>query len=256
MQTREKLRLSPSSLSAFQDCRLKFKLQYIDHVSPKSGGNIYSCFGTAIHSAIGRFYHRGDFSNSNTLLESWDSIFRAEMLSRNPIHSPEDLLNFLHTGRTILETFYQRQKSEGFLIPPIFIEKKFSIEFDNFIAIGILDMIFKRNDEIEIVDFKTSSTAKSTKAIKKDHQLTLYSWIYWKTTSQLPNHLCLHYLKPDSKIYTSRTLEEIQAFETYLNEFYGTVKSLNEWIPNFEHCAWCDFHLNCPEYSKRKIYLV
>ena len=43
--------ISHSQFTTYNDCNLKWKLRYIDELSI-SGGNIYTLFGSAMHTVI------------------------------------------------------------------------------------------------------------------------------------------------------------------------------------------------------------
>lgn len=256
MENTEKLRFSPSSISAFTDCSYKFKLAYIDREVPRIKGGPYSCFGTAIHKAIGDFYKSEKFDDRNAVLMSWPHVFLQELNDKN-LPLPEDRVEeFEKSGHDMLLKFYDRQLKDNLLVRPVFLEKKYKLECDNFIAVGILDIAYGTEDDLDVSDFKTNGKSKTKKEVDKDHQLTMYAWLYWKMNGKIPTRLGLHYVKLDKKVYTTRTLEDLENFGKFLEDFYGKIKITTDWIPNFSHCHWCDFRNQCSKHETQKIRLL
>ena len=251
----EKLRLSSSAIACFQECNLKFKLAYIDKIQPKVKGNIYSSFGSSIHLALRKFYEKKDFKESS-IMENWPALFKNDLLINNIQVPGFKMEEFSTLGSTILSKFYERQKKDGFLIDPLFIEKKYVHEFPEFKVVAIIDVGFEKDNKIEIVDYKTSSKIKNEKEIDCDIQLTLYAWMFWKKHSYLPDGLCLYYLRNSKKVFTQRTIDELKAFEDFLINFYNIISKVEEWIPSFENCNRCDFQDNCSSFQSKKIRIM
>lgn len=256
METREKLRFSSSALYTYDDCEFKFKLAYVDKVRPSIMGSIYSVFGTAIHKTIEDFYSGGKFDDVSSITSTWPDRLASEVAAKLPLFTKEALDPFRELGFDILDTFYLRQKEDGCLVVPKHTEKKMVHETPNYVVVGIMDVAFNLKDGFEIVDYKTSSKAKTKKELAVDHQLTMYAWLYWKTFGEIPTRLGLHYLKMNKKLYTTRTLEDLEAFSKRIEDLYQTILTKETWKPNFSHCHWCDYRNTCPQNETQKIRLV
>ena len=108
METGKKLRISASALGTFKDCEEKFRLAYIEKVRPAISGNIYSVFGTAIHSTIGDFYLGAKFDDSSSITATWPDRFASEVADKKIFISPDKLDEFRELGFDILDKFYLR----------------------------------------------------------------------------------------------------------------------------------------------------
>jgi predicted RecB family nuclease len=173
--------------------------------------------------------------------------------------SEDKITQFEDVGHNTLLSFYDRQKKDGLLVTPFLSEKKFMREFGPFIVVGIVDMAFKTEDgqiAYDITDFKTNSKAKSKEEVAKDHQLTMYSWLFWKELGINPRSLNLHFVKIDKKRETSRTIEQLQEFEKFLLDFYEKIQVEKEWAINLLHCSWCDFRHQCTKTRNARIRLI
>ena len=68
--------LSYSQISTYQMCPLRYKLQYVEQIPP-SFRSAALAFGSAIHEAVGAFYHQhllGDFLRPDQMLDVYHLI--------------------------------------------------------------------------------------------------------------------------------------------------------------------------------------
>jgi hypothetical protein len=119
---------------------------------------------------------------------------------------------------------------------------------------GAIDKVMEVDeDTLLIVDYKTSKTAPTADQMKTDNQLSIYDLVAKK---KWPNYkriiLSLDLLKHDM-LFTYRTDEERDAFESYLKEVYDqmlsiTKKDARPQLNTF--CPWCDYREYCQTYQK------
>ena len=174
-----KQHISYSELKIFTECPHKWKLQYVDGLAGFTG-NIYTAFGTAIHSVCEQSALKQlpeeDFA------DHFDIVFLDELKKLD--HKPENklIVEMRNQSREIFhkvfpalqELFpgYEVYSSEEGLYQPIT-----ELKFDRYLK-GFIDLVIKTpDDKYHIIDWKSCSWGwdverKSDKMTT--YQLTLY----------------------------------------------------------------------------------
>ena len=172
-----------SKLSTWWTCPYGYKLKYIDH---KPGiGNAFSSFGTLVHSIMER-YSKGE-------LELWDlpAVYEWEFETAVPEKFPwnkyVNLRNsYYEQGLSFLKSFqgYNNCKLLG-------IEDDFRLQIDDWIFVGIIDLVFEDEDgRLIIRDYKSKASFKDEKEQQKyARQLYLYSLYVKEKYGRYPDEL-------------------------------------------------------------------
>ena len=174
-----KQHISYSELRIFTECPHKWKLQYVDGLAGFTG-NIYTAFGTAIHSvceqsALGNlepeeypeYFDIAFLEELRKLDEKPQSKMIVEMReqSREIFHKVFPALQELFPG-------YEVYSSEESLYEPIS-----ELKFNRFLK-GFIDLVVKTpDDKYHIIDWKSCSwgwDAKKRNGAMVTYQLTLY----------------------------------------------------------------------------------
>lgn len=148
------------------------------------GKNVFSSYGTAIHSAISAFYHEFKSSQSLPNLDFLQQKF-TQALTYERL-SDSDFEKFLVKGHQKLETYYQSQKN-NFKVDSLleYDFKNQNVVIGSALITGKLDKIDidKQNKTILVTDFKTGKPIKKwdvgqsddkIKSIKYQLQLVFY----------------------------------------------------------------------------------
>jgi len=190
-------RISYSQLSMFNECPLRWKLNYVDDLSI-SEPSIHLLFGTAMHEVIQTWlevmYHDSIKNADKLNLEQrlHDKMYERfqidkEAYGKNPC-TLEEMKEFFNDGVAILDfvkkkraDYFQKRQYElvGCEVPIEVMLKK------DIKMVGYLDIVLKHKptDTITIIDIKTSTRGwnKWMKADKnKTQQLLLYKQFYSK----------------------------------------------------------------------------
>ena len=272
-------RISYSQLSMYNDCPLRWKLNYVDDLRI-SESNIHLIFGTAMHEVIQTWlevmYHD---SAKNADLLNLEEMLRDKLIEQFKIaeesdgKSPctkEDLNEFFVDGCNILDFLKKKrgdyfQKRQYELIGcevPIDVMLKKDIKM-----VGYLDIVLKHKptDTITIIDIKTSTRGwnKWMKADKnKTQQLLLYKQFYAKQYNHPIENIDVEYFIVKRKLWenTDFPQKRVQKF----SPASGTVsmnkvnKGLNLFLenafddkgeykndmvatPSKKACKWCEF---------------
>ena len=190
-------RISYSQISMYNDCPLRWKLNYVDRLSI-SKSNIHLIFGTAMHEVIQHYLNvmydetakKADEIDLNKMLRDnlMEQFKLAEEKDGKPPCTKEELMEFFDDGILIIDFFKKRRnqyfsKRDWELIGceiPIEVDLKNNIKM-----VGYLDIVMRHipTDSVKIIDIKTS-TMGWNKWMKKDEnktqQLLLYKQFYSK----------------------------------------------------------------------------
>jgi len=194
-------KISYSQLSMYNECPLKWKLNYVDKLS-LSESNIYLIFGTAMHEVLQTYLEvmyndtikRADMLNLEKMLRDKmiEQFKIAEETDGKPPCNKEDINEFFKDGCDILD-FFKKKRGQYFsrrgykLIGcevPIEVDLEKNIKIVGYLDIVILDEI---TDRIKIYDIKTS-TMGWNKWQKKDENKTQQLLLYKKFYSEQYDH--------------------------------------------------------------------
>ncbi len=188
-------RISYSQLSMYNDCPLRWKLNYVDDLRI-SESNIHLIFGTAMHEVLQEYLENMYYSSiKNADVLNLEEMLRDKLVEQFKLAeesdgkapcTKEDLQEFFQDGCDIIDFFRKRradyfQKRQYELIGcevPIDVDLKNNVKI-----VGYLDVVLKHipTDTITIIDIKTSTRGwnKWMKADKnKTQQLLLYKNFY------------------------------------------------------------------------------
>ena len=164
-------RISYSQISMYNDCPLRWKLNYVDRLSI-SESNIHLIFGTAMHEVLQHYLNvmyaetakKADEIDLDKMLRDKlvEQFKLAEEKDGKPPCTKEELMEFFDDGILIIDFFKKRRnqyfsKRDWELIGcevPIEVDLK-----NNIRMVGYLDIVLKHNptDIIKIIDIKTST---------------------------------------------------------------------------------------------------
>lgn len=241
-----------SKLSSWWTCPYGYRLRYIEH---KAGiGNAFSSFGTLVHSLMER-YARGE-------IEIWDlsTIYEWEFDSAVPYKFPwnkyVDLKKTYYSqGLEYLKSFsgYDDYKILG-------IEEEFKIPMNDWIFVGIIDLVFEdENGRLIIRDYKSKSSFKnSQEQAKYARQLYLYSAYVREKYGKFPDALQFSMFRKKEIIEIEFNLDDYKEALQWADDTVSSIKSAFDFPPNCEdfyannlcnHREYCEFK---PKKSNRK----
>ena len=272
-------KISYSQISMYNDCPLRWKLNYVDRLSI-SESNIHLIFGTAMHEVLQHYLNvmyaetakKADEIDLDKMLR--DNLIEqfklAEEKDGKPPCTKEQLMEFFDDGILIID-FFKKRRGEYFskrdweLIGceiPIEVDLKNNIKM-----IGYIDVVMRHipTDMIKIIDIKTS-TMGWNKWMKKDEnkpqQLLLYKQFYSKQYDHPVERIEVEYFIVKRKLYENLDFPQkrIQKFVPasgkpsmnkvnmrllkFVNEAFtedGEKKDDMIATPNKKACKWCEF---------------
>jgi len=282
-------KISYSQISMYNDCPLKWKLNYIDKLSIFES-NIHLIFGTAMHEVLQKYLeimYYDSVKNANLL--NLEEMLRDKLIEQfriaeqNDGKAPctkEDLNEFFQDGCDIID-FFKKRRGEYFskrgykLIGcevPIEVDLKKNIRMVGYLDVVILDEF---TNTLKIYDIKTS-TQGWNKWMKKDEnktqQLLLYKQFYSKQYNHPIDKIEVEYFIVKRKLWENAMFPQkrVQKFspasgtvsmnkvakrlDTFLEKAFtdmGSHNSNQEATPSKKACRWCEF--NGTEYCSQGV---
>ncbi len=235
---------SYSQLNSYKTCPLQYKYLYILKIPTLPSDS--ASFGTTIHKTLQDFYSEFLLNKKigeKKLLEIYEKNWIPIGYSSK---SHEDRMK--KEGRKILTNYFSKFHFKGLEI--IGLEKLFKIKITNDIFLtGKIDRIDElKNDEIEIIDYKTGKKPNE-KELNKSLQLTIYALAAHDKNSfnkELKDiNLSFYYLQSPEKITLKKTEEDLIKTKDEIIDMVAKIRT-NNFKPNpGKHCGFCAFKIIC-----------
>ena len=249
----EKLRLSPSRVSEFENCPQLYKYRVIDQLpQPPS---LDAERGTLVHTILHDLFESpADQRTKQLAVELLPSRWKNQVENK-----PE--LAALVTNETewndrviaLLTTYFQLEDPTSFeaTYREIHLENDFSPEVYLHGYVDRLDVA--STGEVRIVDYKTGKAPKPGWEEKALFQLRVYALLYFKNHNVLPRLLQLIYLGDAKVIKNTPTLSDLASTEKILKRVAADITASMEkeyWPPKPSRlCDWCYFKAICPAHN-------
>ncbi len=255
---------SHSSISTYRACPLRYGFRYVERrpgdVSPGQ-----FAFGSAVHKAFEAFglahiRARADGTaepGPETLQDALDRKLASSGLTDDEIEAAR------RRAVPVLARFLEVSARTG--ADPVAVELGFGVGVElagcagGFRFVGYVDRVDRALDgTTEIVDYKTGRT-RSQADVDADAQLTAYAFGCARgglrdpaTGATLPPalRLGLYFAESGEMLWTTRTDEQLAAFETGLVETVGQIHDREfPARPAPWRCRWCEYRRECPAAS-------
>lgn len=247
---------SHSRLETFENCRLKFKYQYIDRL-PRETDSIETFLGRIFHEVMEKLYKEIGFREpaledlKNYLNELWDKNYGPHVFIRKPDRLAED---YRMVGLKALADYYNRY--HPFNIDRILgVEKTLYIDLNSQYRVKCLVDRLTQNKEgvLEIHDYKTSGDLPVQAKLDKDRQLALYEIAVRQAWPDIKDvDLVWHYVCFDKEMHSHRTLKELEELKSNTISLIKEIESTTEYSPKQSAlCEWCSFQNICPLFSHK-----
>ncbi|HLC86234.1 MAG TPA: PD-(D/E)XK nuclease family protein [Candidatus Nanoarchaeia archaeon] len=259
---------SASSITTYNTCPRKYYYSYKLELPKKD--SISTLTGKAVHEALEKFFQ----IDVNSITKE---NYKRELKQRLLVLFNESWINFLddlnklEVEKEVIRDYYQESMSmlnnfvEDF-INSISNELSASSFLDAFNKLkpmtevylfsekhnvrGYLDAVMNVNDDIFIIDYKTSSRDKITDDYRL--QLTIYALMYNEKFNKLPKKVGLHFLRHGTKkfIDISKELLKEAVRQCELIQVKTASENINDYPKNpGYYCKWkdgeCSFYNVC-----------
>ena len=237
--------LSYSQIQTFEICPLHYKLKYFLKIpTPISSAQ---SFGISVHATLRDFYQkilRGEkikpqivtsLLNANWINEGYAS----KSHEKEALKKAEKIIkNYLNENLTVSS--------------PLALELPFKFSIGNLQIGGRIDRIDKlKNNQIEILDYKTGSNIPDQKTLTQNHQLTTYALAATMVKDQLLNKkpediiLSLYYLEEGKKFTTTRTKEQLEEAKKWFSQKAVEISKSDFACSHSTFCLNCEYKMLC-----------
>lgn len=250
MNTDPRLRLSPSSISDFNNCPQLYKFRSIDRLpQPPS---LDAERGTLVHTVLHDLFE--SIPSQRTVLTAIDllpSRWRAQVDAKPELATM--VMNekeWLDRASALLTTYFTLEQPASF--EATHREMHLENDFKNNVYLhGYVDRLdIAPTGEVRIVDYKTGKAPKPGWEGKALFQLRVYALLYWKTHGVLPLLLQLMYLGDGKLVKNNPTIADLESTEKTLHHIADDIfASIDKdyWPPKPSRlCDWCFFKTICP----------
>lgn len=226
----ENMYLSVSKIKTFENCKLKYKWQYVDKIYKPAPPTEEQLFGSYLHRFL-ELYKKKEISDIVKLLD--EEIGRTEIKDNVLIEAITNTVGFL-------------KRFEGL---PSEEEKKVSATFKGIKLGGKIDKLY-RNHSLIIIDFKTS---KKFYPGFNDLQLKFYSLAMSLMedidVSNITN--IIYFARPDKYEQKKFSQQDIGYFKEYLLDVAERMNNERNFPaqPN-KLCDFCPYKDTCPAFKQ------
>ena len=242
--------ISPSRLSLFLQCRLKFFFRYILELKKPKTPALH--VGTSVHAVLKAWNKARWQQKPLTLKQLHDEYRKAWSEAEDPVEWEDgEEAEELKTGWRLVETYMRESKIPPHLKPDaveVSVEANLS-DHGLPTLIGVLDLV----QEGKVIDFKTASQTPNAERIAHTHevQISSYAVLYRHNTGQRENGVELHHLvklKNPKLVITPLPPMSDQQQSRLFTLMAGYVDGLDrrDFIPSPGlQCASCEFFNEC-----------
>jgi putative RecB family exonuclease len=246
---------SHSKLSTFEQCRYKYKLQYIDKVKVEVPTTIEAFMGDLVHQTLEKLYSELKFQKLNSLKEllkfyneEWDKEWTPEILIAKEGITAE---NYRKMGEKFITDYYNHYTPfDQMTILGLETEEKMTLPDGSNYHVRI-DKLACKGNIYYICDYKTNNRMKDQEEADSDRQLAMYSiWVKDKFKDAKKVILLWHMLAFDKEITSERTDKELEKLQDETVALIKELESCKEFPRNI--CALCDycvFKSMCPSFK-------
>ncbi len=245
----EILKLSYYQIDDYLTCPLKYKYVHILRVPIMQHHSII--YGKALHSAVSE-YNRRKINGHSIGEDELIRIFEEAWTNEGFLTREHEEMR-LESGRRALKEFYRKQEETGII--PAYVEKEFSFPLGNIKIRGRWDRIDIHDENISIIDFKSSEVHTLKDADKKSRdslQLSIYTLAYREIYGRMPDRLELHFLESGLIGVSARKEDDLNKIIKRINEVASGIRARNyEANPDYIACRYCAFVEICPRMENR-----
>jgi len=253
---------SHSKLETFDNCPMRYKLQYIDKVEVEEFESVEAFLGSLVHETMEKLYQDVQMTKIPTAEELvavfddlWDDRWHDGIKVVKKAYNAD---HYREIGRKCVADYHAGHYPfdhartialEHLVFFPLDDDEQYWIR-------GIIDRIsVTRDDRYEIHDYKTSSRLMTQRAADRDRQLALYQigvGRMWKDAKDVD--LVWHYMAFGRELRSTRTPEQLEAMKGDVMNLISRIESERNFYPRETPlCNWCAYTEHCPAKSPVKV---
>ncbi|MFA5030938.1 MAG: UvrD-helicase domain-containing protein [Patescibacteria group bacterium] len=263
LRSRIPKKFSFTQFQAFESCPKQYKYAHILQIPPE--GRFTFSFGKSMHQVM---LHLFSEVQEKAGVGNQSDLFGAKKTDTHTIEIPFDHIKKIYEQEWINE-WYVSQKHEheyfqkgldelrafhtlhqGKFMPPLYIEKGFTIKVGEHSVKGVVDRLERIDGGVHIIDYKTGTAPDPTKKLSKDKlwQLYLYARAAREVFGEHPVRLSFYYFDLGGFISVDwNQKDEDDIFEKTENLIESILVSSFIPTPSQHTCKNCDFKDICED---------
>lgn len=245
--------LSPSKISTYLACPVKYRWTYVDsrgrwYVRAKS----HYSFGLTLHKVLERFHDSSDAGVKT--VEEVAAAYEEGWIDAG-FQSSEEMAESFGEGLEILERHVQRTQAQV-KAQTLAVERTLKYDMGEFVLMGRVDRLDEHEDgTLEIVDYKTGREGVTSEDVETDLAMSIYQLLVAREFPGRPVMATLESLRGDHRASASLSHEQLDELEVDLRKLGSAILSedLFDRVPVAKDlCLRCDFLVLCrqdPEFQ-------
>ena len=247
---------SHSKISTFDQCKYKYKLQYIDKVEVDIPNTIEAFMGGIVHKALEKLHQEHKNGVTKLILfdfyrKCWEEEYDPKIIVPRKMLTAED---YKKMGMIFIRDYYDSHPfSEDLQIIALETQDTITLPDGSQWHVRIDKLACDKQGNYYVCDYKTSKTMKVQEEADKDRQLAMYSiWVRDKFKEAKSVKLVWHMLAFKDEVISERTDEQLKALQ---EEIVGKIKEIEnakEFPANVSPlCNWCIYKDICPFFKEQ-----
>ena len=253
---------SHSRISAFEDCRLKYKFAYIDRIKVEKEDTVETFLGSLVHDVLEKLYRDLKYEkllSREELLQyfnrEWKKKWNDNIVIVKQEYSSE---NYRCMGeRYITDYYHQKQPFDRGRVIGLETQNYLSLDADGKYKYHIrIDRLIDMGDGIyEIHDYKTNNTLPPQEYLDKDRQLAMYSlWVRKQFKDFKQARLVWHFLAFNKEMESFRSREQLEELRQSVLEKIHEIEASGDYSPTVSNlCNWCLYKDICPMWKHETV---
>ena len=242
-----KLSLSPTKISTFLACPVKYWYTYCDprgklYLRSKS----YYSFGSTLHRVLEQFHDEGNIGVTTT--ESALAAYEEAWIDAG-YESADEMADFFGEGKEIIVRYVEEELRKPKVGRTLFTEKSIQADFGSFRLIGRVDRI----DEVSpthwvIVDYKSGRQTVTEDSVRQELAMGIYQLILKKAEPDKTVDLRIIALRSGNSATTSLSQSELEQLEQDVIRIAEQLATIGpeDYVPTYKPlCEGCDFRRLC-----------
>ena len=245
---------SNSRISTFEQCRYKFKLQYIDKIKPDVPTSIELFLGDLVHQTLEKLYKDLKFQKLNNLKELLDfygELWDKEYTEDIRIVKDYSAENYKKMGEKFITDYYnQYTPFDQITILGLETQDRMTLPDGNQYHVRI-DKLGCKDGVYYVMDYKTNARLKDQEEADSDRQLAMYSiWVKDKFKDAKKVVLLWHMLAFNKEVTSERTDEQLNKLQEDIVDTIKEIEKCDDFSQSVTKlCDYCDYKEMCPSFK-------
>ena len=248
------LKLSPTKVSAWQDCPRKY---YFTYVAKERRGRSWAhlSYGNAVHGALRSWFDlptevRTPDRIPKLVDDAWSNAGFAD--KTQAARWREQAVEIVRDYLTGVPTSFD----------PMSTERNLAFKTDSFIVEGRIDRLDEHADEVSVVDYKTGKSVPGEDDVRGSAALAMYALMVQRTLNRPCFDVALHHVPSGTQVAWRHTQESLDRHLERVGRIAADIALAQDTWESTEHsdeirdelfpvqpgmlCGYCDFWDICP----------